>query len=173
MNSATSNRNKPVRRAHIADVTRAATKDYVYHIQVFHSDGPEPDSSIHHTYDDFFDLHMQLIGHFPEEAGVGGSAAHARADSADVDMPGGWNSAAAAVTSKAKRIIPELPGQMMFVSEAAAKARIAGLQSYIQAILALPPKIARSPVTMSFFRADGKHALMNAAPAPVAAGGDH
>ncbi|KAJ3147126.1 Rho guanine nucleotide exchange factor 4 [Geranomyces michiganensis] len=171
-------RNKPVRRAQITDVTRAPQKDYVYHIQVFHDAPTDPAVQqqqapvIRHTYDDFFDLHMQLISHFPEEAGVAASLP-SRADSmADVDMPGGWQSKHSSVSSAVqptpsppKRIIPELPGQMMYVSEAAAKARIPSLQSYIQGILVLPPKISKSPVTMAFFRSDGKHAVLNSPPA--------
>ncbi|KAJ3031049.1 hypothetical protein HK097_005514 [Rhizophlyctis rosea] len=48
--------------------------------------------------------------------------------------------------------------QMMYVSDTVAKARIVQLQSYIEGILGLPPKISRSPIVMSFFRTDGKHA---------------
>ncbi|KAJ3151792.1 Rho guanine nucleotide exchange factor 4 [Geranomyces variabilis] len=173
-------RNRPVRRAQITDVTRAPQKDYVYHIQVFH-DAPADQAAqqqqqqqapvIRHTYDDFFDLHMQLLSHFPEEAGVAASLPSRADSSAEVDMPGGWSSKHSSIASShstpspPKRIIPELPGQMMYVSEAAAKARIPSLQSYIQGILVLPPKISKSPVTMTFFRSDGKHAMLNSPPA--------
>ncbi|KAI8822521.1 PX domain-containing protein [Fimicolochytrium jonesii] len=157
-------RTKPVRKALITDVVKpggsskggATGKDYVYHVQVFYVSVPDDQTTtIRQTYEDFFDLHMQLIGHFPEEAGVRVAPMRSRGDStSEVEaMPGGWSEGP-------KRIIPELPGQMMFVSEAAAKGRMAQLQSYIQAILALPPKISRSPVTLAFFRNDGKNALL-------------
>ncbi len=68
--------------------------------------------NIRHTYDDFFDLHLQLIGNFPEEAGVSV----------------GFSRNSGSVT---RRIIPDLPAQMMFVSEAIARNRIPRLQEYI------------------------------------------
>lgn len=62
---------------------------------------------IGHTYDEFFEFHMQLLGHFPAEAGL-------------------------AVNGETRqRIIPELPGQMMFVSEKIAQDRVAPLQQYV------------------------------------------
>ncbi|KAJ3020230.1 Rho guanine nucleotide exchange factor 4 [Thoreauomyces humboldtii] len=159
----TLHRNKPVRRAQVVDVTRPG-KEYVYLIDVYHLGAPDDQpTNIRHTYDDFFDLHMQLIGHFPEEAGVRivaaphGTSDGTQGDSSSPDvveaMPGAWNTNAGP-----RRIIPELPGQMMFVSEAAAKGRVPLLQNYLQSILALPPKLSRSPVTLAFFRSDGKHA---------------
>ncbi|TPX67259.1 hypothetical protein SpCBS45565_g03905 [Spizellomyces sp. 'palustris'] len=154
--------NKPVRKATIIDVIRqqppaasrsATGKDYVYLIDVFHV-GVFDDQhmTIRHTYDDFFDFHMQLIGHFPEEAGVRVGLMQKDSTGELESMPGAWSEGP-------RRIIPELPGQMMFVSEAAAKGRMAQLQDYIQCILALPSKISRSPVTMNFFRNDGKHVI--------------
>ncbi|KAI9097060.1 Phox homologous domain-containing protein [Phlyctochytrium arcticum] len=153
--------NKPVKRAVVTEVIKpqsagsraSAGKDYVYLIDVYHVGVPEeqPPMTIRQTYDDFFDFHMQLIGHFPEEGGVRAGLTKQNSEGVN-SMPGGWSEAP-------KRIIPELPGQMMFVSEAAAQGRVALLHDYIQAILALPPKISRSPVTMNFFRMDGKHVL--------------
>ncbi|KAJ3086942.1 Myosin 10A, isoform D [Quaeritorhiza haematococci] len=88
-----------------------------------------------------------LLGHFPEEAGL-------RLKSFNND-----STTSTANGDAPKRIIPELPGQMMFVSEAVAKTRMSQLQEYARAILALPPKISRSPVVMNFFRVDGKNAI--------------
>lgn len=67
------------------------------------------DALVQKTFDEYFDFHIQLIGHFPEEAGL-------RLGNSTSNSP--------------SRIIPELPGQMMFVSESVAKARIAQLQDY-------------------------------------------
>ncbi|KAI8999847.1 hypothetical protein BC832DRAFT_563834 [Gaertneriomyces semiglobifer] len=165
--------NKPIRRAQVEGVFRPPTresstfrsatgKDYVYTVRVFPVGLAADDEgyAIRHTYEDFFDFHMQLIGHFPEEAGVRVKLLqqHQQPEAITDDsgeqhfMPGAW-------TEGPKRIIPELPGQMMFVSEAAAKGRVGQLQEYIQAILALPLKISRAPVTLQFFRCDGKHAV--------------
>ncbi|KAJ3118691.1 Rho guanine nucleotide exchange factor 4 [Phlyctochytrium bullatum] len=148
--------NKPVKKAVIYDVKKKGnpnSKDYVYSMRV-HYAGPGPASAntgeVHHTFEDYFDMHLQLIGHFPEEAGLS-LRKFARPESGSEEKETG---AAQAST----RIIPELPCQMMFVSEAVAKARIGQLQDYINAILALPPKISRSPITMQFLRIDGKHA---------------
>ncbi|KAJ3270899.1 bud emergence protein 1, partial [Borealophlyctis nickersoniae] len=138
--------NKPVRRARVLEVVRQSSgkssNQYVYLIQVHHiGDPPTHSSLIRHTYEDFFDFHLRLLGHFPQEAGLRvGLGLH------DTTVPA------------QKRIIPELPGQMMFVSEAVAKNRVGGLQNYIESILALPPKISRSPLVMHFFRVDGKNA---------------
>ncbi|KAJ3125743.1 Myosin 10A, isoform D [Nowakowskiella sp. JEL0407] len=134
--------NKPVKSATIVNTLRKSSgtsKDYIYeiHVQYIGNDT----ATIKQTYEDFFDFHIQLIGHFPEEAGV---RIGLRAESE--------------ATSPQRRIIPDLPGQMMFVSEQIAKQRIQLLQEYIKSILALPPKISRAPVVLSFLRLDGKHA---------------
>ncbi|KAJ3035718.1 hypothetical protein HDV00_003479 [Rhizophlyctis rosea] len=154
--------NRPVKRATILEVVRqsgnggsagmgsntsSATKSYVYWIQVQHSgDPPGKTSIIRHTYEDFFDFHLKLLGHFPAEGGVALHHHPREGDSSDV---GGSGSG---------KLIPELPMQTMYVSDTVAKARIVGLQVYIEGILALPARISRSPVVMGFFRGDGKHA---------------
>ncbi|KAJ3216189.1 Myosin 10A, isoform D [Dinochytrium kinnereticum] len=140
--------NKPVKKAIITDVTKKSgkqSKDFVYSIRVqYVGIGDNNSAVIHHTFEDFFDFHLQLLGHFPEEAGL-----QIRRFSSEGESESPLSS---------NRIIPELPCQMMFVSEAVAKTRIGQLQEYIQAITTLPPKISRSPITMQFFRLDGKHA---------------
>jgi hypothetical protein len=134
------NISKPVNSATIIGVENViidSLKKYVYIIQV--DRGPTDISIVHHTYDDFFDLHLQLIGNFPEEAGV---------------SIGFFNKNN---TNKVtRRIIPDLPAQMMFVSEAIAKSRVMGLQEYINTILKLPGKISKHPLVMNFFKMDGK-----------------
>ncbi|KAJ3194523.1 Myosin 10A, isoform D [Irineochytrium annulatum] len=119
--------NKPVRKVVMMDVERRAVggavasqqgtmKDvFVYSMAV---QFVQPSSEargycmIKHTFEDFFDLHMQLLAHFPVEAGMPVQETNAPEDS--------------------YRIIPELPGQMMFVSEAVAKSRMTQLQEYVQ-----------------------------------------
>ncbi|KAJ3106972.1 Myosin 10A, isoform D [Phlyctochytrium planicorne] len=148
------NINRPVKSASIVDVNRKAernNKEFTYTTRVQFVGQTEPNVFyiVQHTYEDFFDFHLQLIGHFPEEAGlVNKKDAFGKNQSSTTEDEG-----------KSKRIIPELPGQMMVVSEAVAKTRIDMLQDYVEAILSLPPKISRSPLTMQFFRTDGKHAL--------------
>ncbi len=66
---------------------------------------------ISHTFDEFFNFHLQLLGHFPEEAGLG------------------------LKEDKTERVLPELPGQMMFVSEAVAKNRRTQLEEYLMVSL--------------------------------------
>ncbi|KAG4093594.1 hypothetical protein H8356DRAFT_999970 [Neocallimastix lanati (nom. inval.)] len=134
-----SNINKPVNDAKIVDVENVSfesSKKYVYIIEV--DRGNSDISIIHHTYDDFFDLHLQLIGNFPEEAGV--SIGFNKNNNGKIS----------------RRIIPDLPAQMMFVSEAIARSRITRLQEYINTILKLPGKISKHPLVMNFFKADGK-----------------
>ncbi|ORX44302.1 hypothetical protein BCR36DRAFT_127473 [Piromyces finnis] len=134
-----SNINRPVNNAKIVDVKNIcidSTKKYVYAIEV--DRGLSDISTVHHTYDDFFDLHLQLIGNFPEEAGVSLGFSNKNSNSVS------------------RRIIPDLPAQMMFVSEATARNRISGLQEYINTILHLPGKISKHPLVMNFFKTDGK-----------------
>ncbi|KAI8847553.1 Phox homologous domain-containing protein [Chytridium lagenaria] len=136
--------NKPVKKAIILDVVKKAgkqCKDFVYSTRVqYVGIGENNTAVIHHTFEDFFDFHVQLLGHFPEEAGLQIRRYSTESDGDSVSSQG------------TGRIIPEMPCQMMFVSEAVAKARIGQLQEYIQAIISLPPKISRSPITMQFFR---------------------
>ena len=118
--------NKPVKEAKITTISRvkpsSTSKSFSYTIDVSHIAGAV-NHSIQRTFDEFFDLHMQLIGHFPEEAGI------------------------SAIES---RVLPDLPPQLMFVSEAVAQTRAVLLQSYLDSLVKLPPKISRSPVVLKF-----------------------
>jgi PX domain len=67
-------------------------------------------------FDDFFELHLNLLGHFPEAAG--GRSTSLR-NLSDPDQ------------KPTERILPELPAQMMFVSETVAAQRMTQLQDYI------------------------------------------
>ncbi|KAL2914974.1 hypothetical protein HK105_205518 [Polyrhizophydium stewartii] len=142
--------NKPVRRCKIVDVTRgpgSGSKSFYYTIHLNYIGLPDTHTAaITQTFDAFFDLHLQLIGHFPEAAGITTGAEIVRV------VPG---QPSTTTTAEVKRILPELPGQMMFVSEAVARNRIVQLQSYLDVLLSLPPKISRSPVVLKFFRGNG------------------
>ncbi|KAJ3260020.1 Rho guanine nucleotide exchange factor 4 [Boothiomyces macroporosus] len=117
--------NRPVKRATVLEVLKNnGTHQYTYKIQITYISQGDP-TIVYHTFDDFFDLHLQLIGHFPDAAGI------KTADNVST-----------------QRILPELPAQMMFVSEAVAQARILQLQT----LISLPPKISRSPTVLKFFR---------------------
>ncbi|KAJ3070680.1 Myosin 10A, isoform D [Podochytrium sp. JEL0797] len=131
--------NKPVKKLvfeNVVQQTGRHCKDFIYIIRVYHNSGTY--SVIHQTFEDFVDFHMSLVAQFPEDAGV--------------------QSVLAGSGVPATRIIPELPPQMMFVSEAVAKLRINQLQAYSKSVLALPVRISRSPYVMKFFRLDGKSA---------------
>jgi hypothetical protein len=88
--------------------TAEARKCYLYVIQVKYSGGEN--ETIERSYDDFFDMHLQIIGNFPLEAGV-------------------------SICGEIQpRIIPDLPGQLMYVSGKAARERIPLLQEYIEVL---------------------------------------
>lgn len=127
------NVNRPVREAKILDLVRGAgsnSKSFVYLLRVSYvgagtsNNGSSGDDSqqytiLKRTYDHFFDLHLQLVGHFPDAAGI----------TTSVELLHDSNSTSPG--KKQDRILPELPPQMMFVSEASARARIGQLQSYV------------------------------------------
>ncbi|KAI8916449.1 hypothetical protein BC831DRAFT_499483 [Entophlyctis helioformis] len=153
--------NKPVKAAKILDILRgtgAGPKAYTYSIAVTHIGLPDsqPPTLIQRTFDNFFDLHLQLVGHFPEAAGISTGAEVIRATTTTATTaaasPASGAGGGQAGQPPVKRILPELPGQMMFVSEAAARARTVQLQAYLDVLLTLPPKISRSPVVLKFFR---------------------
>ena len=50
-----------------------------------------------------------------------------------------------------ERILPSLPGQMMFVGAAIAQSRIIPLNEYVRGLLNLDGKISKSQIVMSFF----------------------
>ncbi|EGF76758.1 hypothetical protein BATDEDRAFT_33799 [Batrachochytrium dendrobatidis JAM81] len=141
--------NKPVKHAKILDVTRgpgSGVKSFIYTIQITYVGLPTDQVKIvPHSFDSFFDLHLQLVGHFPEAAGITTGAEIIRASSSTGGVVSGSK-------PDAPRILPQLPGQMMFVSEAVATGRIPQLQNYLDVLLSLPPKISRSPVVLKFFR---------------------
>ncbi|KAJ3116908.1 Myosin 10A, isoform D [Phlyctochytrium bullatum] len=131
--------NRPVKSATIVDVVRKTEKngkDFVYTTRVQYVGQTEPNVVyiIQHTYEDFFDFHLQLIGHFPEEAGVGTGAGGGKGGVFKQGSAGSTSDDGEA-GGKAKRIIPELPGQMMVVSEAVAKTRLEMLQTYVESVL--------------------------------------
>ena len=70
---------------------------------------------IRHTFEDFFDFHLHLLGHFPAEAGV-----VAPSNTSDGKV--------------ATKIIPDLPCQKIFVSYDTAKVRVPQLQAYMEVI---------------------------------------
>jgi hypothetical protein len=71
-------------------------------------------------FDDFFELHLNLLGHFPECAGI------------VVEPTAKFGSLSNSSTNVSEqRILPQLPQQMMYVSEQIASSRINTLQIYI------------------------------------------
>jgi hypothetical protein len=77
------------------------------------------------SFDDFFELHLNLLGHFPECAGIVIDSSQSKVGFAkSKEMKG----------SEQQRILPQLPQQMMFVSEQVASSRISTLQVYIDVL---------------------------------------
>ncbi|RKO95750.1 hypothetical protein CXG81DRAFT_2336, partial [Caulochytrium protostelioides] len=124
--------NKPVRRVTILGVVRiecGAQPRFVYLLEVT-CIGEATPRTIYLAFEDLFDFHLQLIGHFPEECGQATSRG-----SAETRPP------------------LQFPGQVIHITEAVAYARIAGLQTYLTTILTtMPAKITRSPLIMNLFR---------------------
>jgi PX domain len=112
---------RPVKSAIILDVYRngtSASKGYAYQIDVRYVGSPEEPSPISRNFDNFFELHMQLLGHFPDAAGIASHSDLLLKDPNNKD-----------------RILPQLPVQMMYVSDAVALARLSQLQDYLNVIL--------------------------------------
>lgn len=105
---------KPVTAATIVEVVRngkAASKGYTYVLAVTFANTKTAAPHIGRTFDDFFEMHLQLLGHFPDAGGV--------------------EAAILQKTQTAARILPFIPVQMMHVTESVAIARIRELQTYI------------------------------------------
>lgn len=96
------------------------------------------------TYEDFFEFHLQLLFHFPEEAGTTSSvnALSSSAFNADIFVKRNLSKSISSLQSETKgtedptheRVLPDLPIQMMFVSGKVAKERMETLQTYLQVI---------------------------------------
>ena len=103
---------KPVSKVNILQVQKTGPVEYLYELEVFRQQQKtEQVDYLWKSFNDFFELHLLLLGHFPEEAGIVSNYK----DGAPTPM----------------RILPELPCQMMVVSEAVAEARLNQLQTYI------------------------------------------
>ncbi|TPX30848.1 hypothetical protein SeMB42_g07856 [Synchytrium endobioticum] len=143
------NISKPIQMASVVEIIQItigtkSKKEYIYVLQVIRGTSmmETTAATIRHTFDDFFDFHLHLLGHFPAESGF--------------ITP---SNVTAVVGHVATKIIPDLPCQKIFVSYDTAKLRMPQLQAYMEAIIALPPKVSRSPLVLEFFKKDGKHAL--------------
>lgn len=110
---------KHVKTATILEVLRnddaAALKGYIYQIDLRLVESPDVSVTVYRTFNHFFDLHMQLLAHFPEAAGV----------SSDDSLLG----------KPIERMLPEIPLQMMFVGDAVALTRLGQLQDYLNVFL--------------------------------------
>lgn len=122
---------------------------YLYSIEVeyVYKCGKTIEAAIYRTYENFFDLHLNLIGTFAIDAGVT-SPLHNRhtEDSSDTGHLGPLRK------NPADRLLPPLPCQMMVVTCETARMRIPLLQRYIDSLLSLPSKVSRSPYVLSFFK---------------------
>ena len=103
---------KPVSKVNILQVQKTGPVEYLYELEVFHvQQKTEQVDYLWKSFNDFFELHLLLLGHFPEEAGIVSNYKEG--------------------APSPQRILPELPCQMMFVSEAVAEARLNQLQTYV------------------------------------------
>ncbi|KAI8907800.1 hypothetical protein EDD86DRAFT_208149 [Gorgonomyces haynaldii] len=111
---------KPVKQATIVDLVRTkdhGSKGFLYIINVIYANLEDQIFTTAHNFEEFFELHLQLLGHFPDAAGI-----KAREDVLSKDIV------------PVKRILPELPVQMMHVSEAVAVSRLRPLQEYMDVL---------------------------------------
>ena len=132
---------------------------------------------IHHTFDDFLDFHLNLIGHFMSASSLTPSSSFSSLSSLN-QPPSAYasrpsSSSRVMKASNEKEImdghleveplefsIPSLPVQRIFISEGSAQDRIGPLQKYIRSIIALPHKISRSPLVLKFLKEDGRQAKL-------------
>ena len=109
--------NRPMKSAQLVEMIKSGKPShpvYQYVLLITYQVGDS--RKILRKFDDFFELHLNLLGHFPEAAG--GRSTSLRNLSDPNAKP-------------ADRILPELPAQMMFVSETVAAQRMMQLQDYI------------------------------------------
>jgi hypothetical protein len=103
---------KPIKSVNVEGMHRNSammgSKSFAYVVQVVYQDNGQ--GQTRKTFDEIFELHLNLMGHFPEEAGVAG------------------------FKTSGNRIIPEIPPQIMYVTEAVALSRIKLIQEYFDVI---------------------------------------
>jgi len=130
--------NRPLKSATMVDMIKSGKPShpvYQYVINISYISG-EP-AIIIRKFCEFFDFHLNLIGHFPDLC----------SPKTTLKSPKNAES-----TSGIEMKLPDFPVQMMFVSETVALQRMSQLQAYINKILGFPPKISRSPPVLKFFR---------------------
>ena len=82
-----------------------------------------PIKFVKRKYAEFYQLHIDLISAFPDEAGV---------------------------SDESSRVIPELPAQAVVITDDVAEARVAELDLYCQRLYTLPDKISKSDIAQKF-----------------------
>ncbi|WPG99897.1 Hypothetical protein R9X50_00271700 [Acrodontium crateriforme] len=107
---------------------RASVPRYIYADDKFHfivecrlSNGAHWDLS--RVYEDFYELQINLINAFPEEAGQAGKS----------------------------RILPYMPGPVKYVTDNISEGRRSSLDEYLRDLLRLPQKITGSSLVRNFF----------------------
>ena len=108
---------------------RASVPKYIFADEKFHfivecrlSNGAHWD--LQRVYEDFYELQINLINAFPEEAG---------------QMPG------------KQRILPYMPGPVKYVTDNISEGRRANLDEYLRDLLRLEPRITSSSLVRNFF----------------------
>lgn len=108
---------------------RASVPRYIYADDKFHfivecklSNGTQWD--LQRVYEDFYELQINLINAFPEEAGQ---------------------------TQGKPRVLPYMPGPVQFVTDGITEGRRSNLDEYLRDLLRLPQKITCSSLVRSFF----------------------
>ncbi|AMD20802.1 HDR060Cp [Eremothecium sinecaudum] len=100
---------------------------YWFHVICDLEDGRR--HSLKRYYEDFYDLQVQLLDSFPEEAGK------------LRDSSGQWT----------KRIMPYIPGPVPYVTNSITKKRKDDLNIYVKELIALPPRISQANLVKSLF----------------------
>ena len=112
--------NRPIKAGTIHEIAKSvkgSAYTYYYNILITYASG-DP-GKIYKKYEDFVELHMQLLGHFPEAAGG--------AQNKNVQI---------LLDQKSEnRILPEIPPQVLVVTDSIAQSRAVNLQLYIDVSL--------------------------------------
>jgi hypothetical protein len=108
--------NRPVKEAKIIEiikVPKGIAFTYCFNVSIIYSAG-DP-AKIIKKYEEFVELHRQLLGHFPEAAGPPAT----KDNQLQLDQ------------RTNNRILPELPAQALLITDAFAQSRAGDLQNYI------------------------------------------
>ncbi|KAJ1554107.1 Rho guanine nucleotide exchange factor 4 [Cladochytrium tenue] len=133
---------RPVKSVVVDGVVKIGTngskpsKDYLYTLRVQYLSAATHTTMLHHALDDFVEFHLQLLAHFPLEAGVAPPPVSATGAGANVTARSGSARSEADVRPPqplVQRCLPQLAAALHPIASDAALAadRVAVLQAYV------------------------------------------